>query len=624
MVPEDDDGQEYEYGDLEAHAMDANTADYSIHQFIAPDEARDPMGSDDSEQDAAHNDAARSKILSRETFDSEDVPSPDNFLQKSRKAHLRMMPRDDDDDGDEFEHGDLEAHAMDANTADYSIHQFIAPDEARDPMGSDDSEQDAAHNDAMRSKILSAETFDSEDTPSPDNFIQKSRKSHRRMMPRDDDDDGDEFEHGDLEAHAMDANTADYSIHQFIAPDEARDPMGSDDSEQDAAHNDAMRSKILSAETFDSEDTPSPDNFLQKSRKSHRRMMPRDDDDDGDEFEHGDLEAHAMDANTADYSIHQFIAPDEARDPMGSDDSEQDAAHNDAMRSKILSAETFDSEDTPSPDNFIQKSHKAHRRMMPRDDDDDGDEFEHGDLEAHAMDANTADYSIHQFIAPDEARDPMGSDDSEQDAAHNDAMRSKILSAETFDSEDTPSPDNFIQKSRKTHRRMMPRDDDDDGDEFEHGDLEAHAMDANTADYSIHQFIAPDEARDPMGSDDSEQDAAHNDAMRSKILSAETFDSEDTPSPDNFLQKSRKSHRRMMPRDDDDDGDEFEHGDLEAHAMDANTADYSIHQFIAPDEARDPMGSDDSEQDAAHNDAMRSKILSAETFDSEDTPSPDN
>jgi len=277
------------------------------------------------------------------------------------------------------------------------------------------------------------------------------------------------------------------------------------------------------------------------------------------------------------------------------------------------------------PTALIQKeaNHARRGRMMPNDDDDDGDQFEHGDLEAHAMDANTADYSIHQFIAPDEARDPMGSDDSEQDAAHNDAARSKLLSAETFDSEDTPSPDNFLQKSKKTHRRMMP-DDDDDGDEFEHGDLEAHAMDANTADYSIHQFIAPDEARDPMGSDDSEQDAAHNDAARSKLLSAETFDSEDTPSPDNFLQKSKKNHRRMMPNDDDDDGDEFEHGDLEAHAMDANTADYSIHQFIAPDEARDPMGSDDSEQDAAHNDAALSKILSAETFDSEDTPSPDN
>merc|ERR1719321_2246905 len=132
------------------------------------------------------------------------------------------------------------------------------------------------------------------------------------------------------------------------------------------------------------------------------------------------------------------------------------------MRSKILSHETFDSEDTPSPDNFLQRSHRQHRRKMMPDDDDDGDEFEHGDLEAHAIDANTADYSIHQFIAPDEACDPMGSDDSEQDAAHNDALRSKILSHETFDSEDTPSPDNFLQRSaRRSHRRRMMPDDDD-------------------------------------------------------------------------------------------------------------------------------------------------------------------
>jgi len=75
-----------EYGDLEAASEDADTSDYSVHQFIAKDEARDPMGSDDSEQDAAHNDAARSKILSAEVFDSEDVPSPDNFLQISKKV----------------------------------------------------------------------------------------------------------------------------------------------------------------------------------------------------------------------------------------------------------------------------------------------------------------------------------------------------------------------------------------------------------------------------------------------------------------------------------------------------------------------------------------------------------
>ena len=59
-----DDGEQYEYGDVETHAIDADTSDFSPHQFIAPDKACDAMGSDDNEQDAANNDAARSKILS--------------------------------------------------------------------------------------------------------------------------------------------------------------------------------------------------------------------------------------------------------------------------------------------------------------------------------------------------------------------------------------------------------------------------------------------------------------------------------------------------------------------------------------------------------------------------------
>merc|ERR1712048_929633 len=111
MMPDDDNEEEYEYGDVTSHAIDANTADFSPHQFIAPDEARDPMGSDDTEQDAAHNDAERSKILSHEVFDSEDVPSHDNFLQEhARRVHKsKMMP--DDDNSEEYEYGDVTSHA---------------------------------------------------------------------------------------------------------------------------------------------------------------------------------------------------------------------------------------------------------------------------------------------------------------------------------------------------------------------------------------------------------------------------------------------------------------------------------------------------------------------------------
>ena len=69
------------------------------------------MGSDDNEQDAAHNDAARSKILSAEVLDSEDVPSPDNFLQFQKVAHhSRHIPAVDD--GERYEYCDVETHAV--------------------------------------------------------------------------------------------------------------------------------------------------------------------------------------------------------------------------------------------------------------------------------------------------------------------------------------------------------------------------------------------------------------------------------------------------------------------------------------------------------------------------------
>ena len=49
----DDDGDmevenECEYSDLEAASGDADASDYGVHQFIAKDDAGDPMGSDDS------------------------------------------------------------------------------------------------------------------------------------------------------------------------------------------------------------------------------------------------------------------------------------------------------------------------------------------------------------------------------------------------------------------------------------------------------------------------------------------------------------------------------------------------------------------------------------------------
>jgi hypothetical protein len=368
--------EEYEYGDVEAHSGEEDGSDYSIHQFIAKDEARDPEGSDDTEADAASMDAQRSAIEAREApFDSEDEPSPDNFFQKGMKrAHKKMLPAsitEGDAEGaeeEEFEYGDVEAHSGEEDGSDYSIHQFIAKDEARDPEGSDDTEADAASMDAQRSAIEAREApFDSEDEPSPDNFLQKRQtRAHKKMLPRsitEGDAEGaeeEEYEFGDVEAHSGEEDGSDYSIHQFIAKDEARDPEGSDDTEADAASMDAQRSAIEAREApFDSEDEPSPDNFLQKGMKRmHKKMLPAsitEGDAEGaeeEEYEYGDVEAHSGEEDGSDYSIHQFIAKDEARDPEGSDDTEADAASMDAQRSAIEAREApFDSEDEPSPDN---------------------------------------------------------------------------------------------------------------------------------------------------------------------------------------------------------------------------------------------------------------------------------
>ena len=47
------------------------------------------------------------------------------------------------------------------------------------------------------------------------------------------------------------------------------------------------------------------------------------------------------------------------------------------------------------------------------------------------------------------------------------------------------------------------------------------------------------------------------------------------------------------------------HVDVTSKAMETDLAGISSHQFIALDEACDPMGSDDSQQDAAHNDPQQ-------------------
>merc|ERR1740138_20316 len=115
------------------------------------------------------------------------------------------------------------------------------------------------------------------------------------------------------------------------------------------------------------------------------------------------------------------------------------------------------------------KAHVAHKSKLPgMDDDDDGDGFEYGDREFHARDADSSDYSVHQFLTTDDGRD--GTKDADDDQAFV-MRRSQALAKEDhFNSEETPSTDSFVQLSTQAKRtargkalkKKLPGMDDDD------------------------------------------------------------------------------------------------------------------------------------------------------------------
>jgi hypothetical protein len=515
---DDDDGDGYEYGDKEFHARDADSSDYSVHQFLTTDDGRDGPKSGDDDQAF---EMRRSQALAKEDhFNSEETPSTDSFLQLNthhRRAKVHQLPGDDDSDG--YEYGDKEFHARDADSSDYSVHQFLTTDDGRDGPKSGDDDQAF---EMRRSQALAKEDhFNSEETPSTDNFLQIASK---HKLPVDDDSDG--YEYGDKEFHARDADSSDYSVHQFLTTDDGRDGPKSGDDDQAF---EMRRSQALAKEDhFNSEETPSTDSFLQLDahhRRAKVHQLPGDDDSDG--YEYGDKEFHARDADSSDYSVHQFLTTDDGRDGPKSGDDDQAF---EMRRSQALAKEDhFNSEETPSTDSFLQLD-THHRRakvhQLPGDDDSDG--YEYGDKEFHARDADSSDYSVHQFLTTDDGRDgPKSSDD---DQAF-EMRRSQALAKEDhFNSEETPSTDSFVQLASAAQARGkgVPGDD-AAADEYEYGDTSVHARDADSSDYSVHQFLSADEGRDPPKARGDDDQAT---AMRraQALAKADHFGSEDTPS----------------------------------------------------------------------------------------------
>merc|ERR1719373_194831 len=109
-------------------------------------------------------------------------------MQSGRKSRSPWDGDDDNEGDDEYEHGDVISHAKDEDASDYSMHQFLASDDARGVAGADDdtvdtnADDDGAQDEVDKSAAEAEDNdFDSEDTPEDDSFLSlKSETNHRK------------------------------------------------------------------------------------------------------------------------------------------------------------------------------------------------------------------------------------------------------------------------------------------------------------------------------------------------------------------------------------------------------------------------------------------------------------
>merc|ERR1719215_896517 len=84
--PDEEDGDDFEYGDKEMAVSHADQADFSLHQFMEQDDGR--QGSSTSDDDSGDAEIAKEHALAADDhFDSEDTPdTSDSFVQTRNKV----------------------------------------------------------------------------------------------------------------------------------------------------------------------------------------------------------------------------------------------------------------------------------------------------------------------------------------------------------------------------------------------------------------------------------------------------------------------------------------------------------------------------------------------------------
>jgi len=109
--PDEDDSDNFEYGDKEMAVSQGDQSDFSLHQFLEQDDGRE--GSSTSDDDSGDAEIAKEHALAADDhFDSEDTPdTTDSFIQtkrlkstRSKQLRKQKVNRQDPDqeDGDDF------------------------------------------------------------------------------------------------------------------------------------------------------------------------------------------------------------------------------------------------------------------------------------------------------------------------------------------------------------------------------------------------------------------------------------------------------------------------------------------------------------------------------------------
>jgi len=84
--PDEEDGDDFEYGDKEMAVSQGDQADFSLHQFLEQDDGR--QGSSTSDDDTGDAEIAKEHALAADDhFDSEDTPdTTDSFAQTGKRV----------------------------------------------------------------------------------------------------------------------------------------------------------------------------------------------------------------------------------------------------------------------------------------------------------------------------------------------------------------------------------------------------------------------------------------------------------------------------------------------------------------------------------------------------------